>query len=164
MGYARERPEKNCVPDASSGRLCRDAGLGPADRQEDSPSPPTPVVAMQRSCFPLDYFRRKRQRDLEGSHSPSPPTPVVAMQRSCFSPDALWRSPSALTVYFKFEETTPTDLSVSKWRREIWNEGFAPLLWVISPERIDLYNGFGTPISEGDAQEHLIQTFENIDG
>jgi len=81
-----------------------------------------------------------------------------------FSPDALWRSPSALTVYFKFEETTPTDLSVSKWRREIWNEGFAPLLWVISPERIDLYNGFGTPISEGDAQEHLIQTFENIDG
>ncbi len=80
-----------------------------------------------------------------------------------FSPDALWRSPSALTVYFKFEETRPTDELVSKWRREIWNEGFAPLLWVVSPERIDLYNGFGTPIRESDAQEHLIQTFENID-
>ena len=81
-----------------------------------------------------------------------------------FSPDAVWRSPSALSVYFKFEQTRPTDASVSTWRREIWNEGFAPLLWVISPERIDLYNGFGTPISEGDAQAHLIQTFENIDG
>jgi hypothetical protein len=85
-------------------------------------------------------------------------------RRRDFSPDAAWRSPSALTVYFKFEQMTPTDESVSKWRREIWNEGFAPLLWVISPEHIDLYNGFGTPISEGDAQEHLIKTFENIEG
>jgi N-6 DNA Methylase len=80
-----------------------------------------------------------------------------------FSPDALWRSPSALTVYFKFELTTPTDQLVSEWRREIWNEGFAPLLWVISPARIDLYNGFGTPTKEDDAQRHLIRTFENID-
>jgi hypothetical protein len=80
-----------------------------------------------------------------------------------FSPDALWRSPSSLTVYFKFEQTTPADELVSKWRREIWNEGFAPLLWVISPERIDLYNGFGTPVKEGDAQKHRINSFKNIE-
>ena len=30
-----------------------------------------------------------------------------------FSPDALWRSPSSLTVYFKFEQTTPADELVS---------------------------------------------------
>jgi hypothetical protein len=81
-----------------------------------------------------------------------------------FSPDAVWRSPSSLSVYFKFEETQPTDSLVSLWRREIWNEGFAPLLWVISPERIALYNGFGTPLSSNDAPRHLIQTFENIEG
>lgn len=80
-----------------------------------------------------------------------------------FAPDALWRSPSSLTVYFKFEQTPPTDDLVSQWRREIWNEGFAPLLWVISPERIDLYNGFGAPVKERDAQKHLIRRFENID-
>ena len=80
-----------------------------------------------------------------------------------FSPDALWRSPSSLTVYFKFEHTTPTDELVSKWRREVWNEGFAPLLWVVSPERIDLYNGFGAPVKEGDAQKHLIRSFRNIE-
>ena len=45
----------------------------------------------------------------------------------------------------------------------MWNEGFAPLLWVISPERIDLYNGFGAPVKEGDAQKHLIRRFENIE-
>lgn len=80
-----------------------------------------------------------------------------------FTPDALWRSPSALTVYFKFEQTPPADELVSQWRREIWNEGFAPLLWVISPERIDLYNGFGAPVKEGDAQKHLIRRFQNVD-
>jgi len=80
-----------------------------------------------------------------------------------FAPDALWRSRSALTVYFKFESTPPSDETVGKWRREVWNEGFAPLLWVVSPQRIDLYNGFGTPVQHGDAQKHLIQTFENID-
>ncbi|MGQ0697467.1 MAG: HsdM family class I SAM-dependent methyltransferase [Panacagrimonas sp.] len=80
-----------------------------------------------------------------------------------FAPDALWRSPSSLTVYFKFEQTVPTDDLISQWRREVWNEGFAPLLWVISPDRIDLYNGFGTPVKEGDAQKHLIRRFEAID-
>jgi hypothetical protein len=80
-----------------------------------------------------------------------------------FVPDALWRSPSALTVYFKFEKRPPRDELVGQWRREVWNEGFAPLLWVISPERIDLYNGFGVPQQEGDAQKHLIKTFEYVD-
>ncbi|UXC34556.1 hypothetical protein [Cupriavidus gilardii] len=70
-----------------------------------------------------------------------------------FVPDASWRSASALTVYFKFEATPPTDDVVSQWRREVWNEGFSPLLWVVSPQRIDLYNGFGTPLQEGDAQK-----------
>ncbi len=83
--------------------------------------------------------------------------------RRDFSPDALWRSPSSLTIYFKFEQTTPADDLVSQWRREVWNEGFAPLLWVVSPERIDLYNGFGAPVKEGDAQKHLIRSFKNIE-
>lgn len=80
-----------------------------------------------------------------------------------FAPDASWRSASSLIIYFKFEDKPPQDEVVSQWRREIWNEGFAPLLWIISPERIDLYNGFGLPQREGDAQKHLIQTFKNVE-
>lgn len=80
-----------------------------------------------------------------------------------FSPDALWRSTSALTIYFKFEQTVPADELVSQWRREVWNEGFSPLLWVISPQQINLYNGFGAPTKEGDAQKHLIRSFSNIE-
>lgn len=80
-----------------------------------------------------------------------------------FVPDALWRSASALTVYFKSAGVSPDDGLVSTWRREIWNEGFAPLLWVVSPDRINLYNGFGTPTAASDARQHLIRTFSHLE-
>jgi N-6 DNA Methylase len=80
-----------------------------------------------------------------------------------FAPDALWRGPSALTVYFKYEDNPPPLEDVAAWRQEIWNEGFAPLLWVISPKRIDLYNGYGRPQAEGDATANLLRTFEAVD-
>ena len=79
-----------------------------------------------------------------------------------FSPDALWRSDSTLTVYFKFAQEPPSDDLVADWRREVWNQGFAPLLWIISPQKIDLYNGFGRPREEGDADENRLSTFRRI--
>ncbi|MGH6814110.1 MAG: hypothetical protein ACREC6_00235, partial [Hyphomicrobiaceae bacterium] len=85
-----------------------------------------------------------------------------ARKGRCFTPDASWRSPSGLTVYFKFSKQLPTDDRVATWRREIWNEGFAPLLWVVSPDTIDIYNGFGQPLGSGDADAYRIKTFENI--
>ena len=51
-----------------------------------------------------------------------------------FRPDALWKGDSALTVYFKSEPEVPSGEQVAGWHREIWNQGFAPLLWVVSPE------------------------------
>ena len=80
-----------------------------------------------------------------------------------FEPDASWRGQSALTVYFKFTDVRLDDETVSKWRQEIWNEGFSPLLWVVSPERVDLYNGFGRPRQIGDAAKNLLETFRAIE-
>ena len=80
-----------------------------------------------------------------------------------FTPDALWRSDSAVTVHFKYEPDVPADDRVAAWRREIWNQGFAPLLWVVSPERIDLYNGFGRPRASGDAAAHRLRTFRTVE-
>ena len=80
-----------------------------------------------------------------------------------FSPDALWRSNSALTVYFKFAEKAPSPDEVAQWRRDVWNQGFAPLLWVISPDKIDIYNGFGKPQETGDANAHRLKTFQRVE-
>ena len=80
-----------------------------------------------------------------------------------FRPDALWKGDSALTVYFKSEPEVPSGEQVAGWHREIWNQGFAPLLWVVSPEKIELYNGFGRPRQAGSAAEHLLDTFERVE-
>ena len=80
-----------------------------------------------------------------------------------FTPDALWRNSSSLTVYFKYRENELHASEVEHWRREIWNEGFAPLLWVVSPERVELYNGFGRPVSADDASRHQLRTFLAIE-
>ncbi len=71
-----------------------------------------------------------------------------------FEPDAVWRSNSEpqawgpsttdLSVYFKYVER-PEAAPLAQWQQEIWNQGFSPLLWVVCPERIDVYDGFGTP-------------------
>lgn len=80
-----------------------------------------------------------------------------------FMPDALWSGQSSLTVYFKYVEAVPPDEEIAVWRQEIWNEGFAPLLWVVSPKRIDLYNGFGRPAPSADAAKNRLATFYTID-
>ena len=80
-----------------------------------------------------------------------------------FDPDASWQGPTTTTVYFKYIDVRPDNITISSWHREIWNEGFAPLLWIISPQRIDLYNSFGRPESTEDADRHQIRTFEAID-
>ena len=86
----------------------------------------------------------------------------IKCQAREFSPDALWRSDSALTVYFKSTPEVPSEDEVAQWHREIWNQGFAPLLWVVSPQKIELYNGFDRPRKTGDAATHRLRTFQKI--
>lgn len=78
-----------------------------------------------------------------------------------FAPDAMWRSASSITVYFKWEETKPAAELIRRWRWEIWNEGKAPLLWVVTPEAIELYNCYGKPLAKDDSVRHLIHSLPN---
>lgn len=81
-----------------------------------------------------------------------------------FKPNGKWRGESALTVYFKLEPEPPSEERIARWRREIWNEGQSPLLWVISQNKIDLYNGFARPLDAGDARTSRLRTFEKLAG
>ncbi len=91
-----------------------------------------------------------------------------------FDPDAWWRSRTGtdrpdgtgagLTVYFKYvdDPDDPEEAPVAEWQQVVWNRGFAPLLWLVSPEKIQLYNGFGTPAPD-DAGANVLDTFGLID-
>ncbi len=82
------------------------------------------------------------------------PTPSVHLgedaQRArglpSLQPDARWHNRADnLNVYFKYSDRKPDNAEIARWHQDVWNEGTSPLLWVIWPERIDLYNGFGVP-------------------
>ena len=88
-----------------------------------------------------------------------------------FEPDVWWRSDAesyrrgvggGLSVYFKFVEE-PREVPVAEWQGEIWNRGFSPLLWLVSPERIDLYNGFGPPRTPDEVEANRLRTFRLVD-
>lgn len=89
-----------------------------------------------------------------------------------FRPDALWRSnpePRAwgasatdLTVYFKFVRN-PVEARPAEWQQEIWNRGFSPLLWLVCPDRIELYDGFGTPQRPADADKNRLDEFRFVE-
>ena len=87
-------------------------------------------------------------------------------------PDASWRRGAArnsngsggvadLTVFFKFAQRA--DGVVAGWQQEVWNLGFAPLLWVVLPDRTDIYNGFGRPQPPGSERANLLRTFGSTD-
>ncbi|MDE0023591.1 MAG: N-6 DNA methylase [Spirochaetaceae bacterium] len=88
-----------------------------------------------------------------------------------FEPDAWWRSNSDpdpwagsadLKVYFKFVEE-PDAVPLAEWQQEVWNQGFCPLLWLVSPERIEIYNGFGRPQGPNHAKRNRLGTFRLVD-
>ena len=80
-----------------------------------------------------------------------------------FQPEVQWRSSTSLSVYFKYVPETPRAEDVGRWQKEVWNRGFAPLLWIVSPDRIDLYNGFGIPQTADDVEKNRLDTFHHID-
>ena len=87
-----------------------------------------------------------------------------------FEPDAWWRGnidansggAGGPTVYFKYARE-PQDSHVADWQREVWNQGSSPLLWVVSPERTALYNGFGEPRPAAEAQANRLDTFQHVE-
>ena len=114
-------------------------------------------------------------------HQGEPATPSVSIcevdqfqLHPSFAPEASWRSrnPSSdpnnvtssreITVYFKYL-CEPVDSMVVPWHREVWNRGFTPLLWVVSEQRVDLYNGFSRPRRQESASDHLMKTFRTTD-
>ena len=119
---------------------------------------------LQRTLEATGYLLEGRQAAPGVSLAGDPTQPRV---RS-LSPDAWWRAgwssgsngsagASNLTVLFKY--TDRPDVGVADWQRDVWNLGFAPLLWVVSPDRTEVYNGFGTPQPQDKAHRNRLRTF-----
>lgn len=84
-------------------------------------------------------------------------------RRIDLQPDAVWHDRSQLEVVFKYAPETPPPIQVASWHRDVWNLGLAPLLWVVSPHNIRLYNTYERPSSTQDASSHVLREVRLID-
>ena len=78
-------------------------------------------------------------------------------------PDAIWRGRTHLEVVFKYTPDVPHPARVASWHRDVWNLGLAPLLWVVCPHHIRLYNTYQRPRSTSDASPHLLREVQMVD-
>ena len=97
------------------------------------------------------------------------PAPGLRLQPNAFDrvdvqPDAVWRDRSRLEVVFKYVEEEPEAETIASWHRDVWNLGLAPLLWVVSPECIRLYNAYERPSEDAGGRGHLLREVRALEG
>ena len=93
-----------------------------------------------------------------------PENAVQASQGRAFLPDVSWRSSASSTrvqVHFKYVDERPANERIGMWQQEVWNEGYTPLFWIVAPDRIELYNGYGTPQAAPSALENRLGIFQH---
>jgi hypothetical protein len=71
-------------------------------------------------------------------------------------------------IYFtQLDQVDPDPRELARLHKLSWNHGLAPMLWVITPNKVLLYNCYSKPTEEDrnepDQTRHLIDLFENTE-
>lgn len=76
---------------------------------------------------------------------------------------SIYELSGAPCIYFAhLDYTDPSATELNQLRKVAWNQGLAPMLWVITPAKVLIYNSYAKPtIEDEDAPDrHLIRFFE----
>ncbi|MBC6434692.1 hypothetical protein FM036_31125 [Nostoc sp. HG1] len=77
---------------------------------------------------------------------------------------AIYELSGSPCIYFtQLDEANPRELA--KLQKLSWNHGLAPMLWVITPDEVLLYNCYSQPTKqdENDPNRHLIDRFKTTE-
>ena len=78
-------------------------------------------------------------------------------------PDAVWSDRTGVQIHFKFSASLPDLSEVFESRRHAWNTGTAALLWMVSPDRIDVYDAYARPKDREAEEAFLLRTFGAVE-
>lgn len=77
--------------------------------------------------------------------------------------DLIYETPTTLEggsghpcIYFKKVD----DVSAQQIRKSVWNTGMAPILWLIGPKQVRIYNAFARPKEEDTEEDHILEVLE----
>jgi hypothetical protein len=74
--------------------------------------------------------------------------PALADERIGLRADAVFTAHGTPTTIFKDAgDHPPTEAQIHAWHEAAWNIGLAPLLWIITPTEVRLYNCYASPRS-----------------
>lgn len=79
------------------------------------------------------------------------------------NPDAVWTQGTDIAVFFKHVESEPSAQELGRLCQIGWNLGMAPLLWLVSPTAVRVYNCYSRPAGDYDHTRHLLRTFSLLD-
>jgi hypothetical protein len=66
-------------------------------------------------------------------------------------------------IYFtQLEQSNPDPRELARLHKLSWNHGLAPMLWVVTPTSVRLYNCYSEP-TENNPESNLIELFENTE-
>ncbi len=66
-------------------------------------------------------------------------------------------------IYFtQLEQSDPDPRELARLHKLSWNHGLAPMLWVVTPTNVRLYNCYSEP-TESNPESNLIELFENTE-
>lgn len=84
-----------------------------------------------------------------GDHVTSRLRPALLDDRVRLRADAVFTAQNNPTTIFKDSgEAHPTEQQISSWHEAAWNIGVAPLLWIVTPTDIRLYDCYSSPPKE----------------
>jgi N-6 DNA Methylase len=69
-------------------------------------------------------------------------------------------------IYFKrLDQSEPTANELAEMHKIAWNQGLAPMLWVVTPSKVLLYNCYSKPSPDdaGNYTRHIIEIFEKTE-
>jgi len=79
--------------------------------------------------------------------------PILSDTRVGLRADAVFSAQSVPTAIFKDAgDELPTESQIAKWHEAAWNVGVAPLLWIITPTDIRLYDCYASPTKDSPQQ------------
>ena len=77
--------------------------------------------------------------------------PIFADQRVGLKADAVFLAQNTATSIFKdVGSAEPDEAEIKDWHEAAWNVGIAPLLWIVTPTHVRLYDCYSSPPSASD--------------
>lgn len=79
--------------------------------------------------------------------------PILSDSRVGLQAEAVFSAQSVPTAIFKDAgNEDPSDRQIAQWHEAAWNVGVAPLLWIITPTDVRLYDCYASPARESPQQ------------